>query len=127
MTTNRIFIAFAVEDEWARDYLVGQARNENSPFSFTDMSVKEPWDDAWKRRCRTRISGCDGLIAMISKSTRHADGQLWEIGCALDEGVPVLGIYTTKDDRPGTLPVILRGVRVKDWSWANIGSFLDKL
>ena len=45
---KRIFISFAIEDERLRDLLVGQARNEKSPFEFVDMSVKEPWDSAWK-------------------------------------------------------------------------------
>jgi len=38
---NRVFIAFAVEDKWARDYLVGQAINDKSPFEFVNMSVNE--------------------------------------------------------------------------------------
>jgi len=42
MANKRIFISFAIEDKELRTFLVGQARNENSPFEFTDMSVKEP-------------------------------------------------------------------------------------
>ena len=38
---KRIFISFAIEDEQLRDLLVGQARNDNSPFEFIDMSVKK--------------------------------------------------------------------------------------
>ena len=56
---KRIFISFAVEDVRSRDFLVQQAKNDRSPFEFVDMSVKEPWDDSWKARCRTRIKGCD--------------------------------------------------------------------
>lgn len=124
---NRIFIAFAIEDKWARDYLVGQANNENSPFEFVDMSVKEPWDDNWKSRCRTRIKGCDGVIAMVSKNSANADGQRWEIWCSRDESKPIRGIYTTTEDRPQTLPKELDGVRVVGWTWSNIKSFLDAL
>lgn len=35
-----IFISFAIEDRAYRNFLVGQAMNENSPFQFVDMSVK---------------------------------------------------------------------------------------
>jgi len=66
---KRIFISFAVEDTKARDFLVGQARNAASPFELVDMSVKEPWDSAWKTKCRTKIKGCDGVIALLSKKT----------------------------------------------------------
>lgn len=124
---KRIFISFAIEDEWARTYLVGQARNENSPFEFVDMSVKKPWDEAWRTQCRTRIRGCDGVIALVSKNTGNASGQLWEINCAKEEAILILGIYTTTDDRPKTLPKELDGVRVVAWTWANIKNFLDKL
>ena len=116
-----------MEDKWARDYLVGQARNDSSPFEFTDMSVKEPWDSEWKARCRTRIKGCDGMIAMVSKNTRNAAGALWEIKCAREEGIPVRGIYTTADDRPAILPAELIGVSVVGWTWPNIRAFLDRL
>ena len=126
-TKNRIFIAFAVEDKWARDYLVGQAKNEKSPFEFVDMSVKETWDEQWKTKCRSRIKGCDGTIALVSKNTKNAAGQLWEIKTSKEEKVAVRGIYTTSDERPTSLPAELSGVSVVGWSWANIKAFLDKL
>lgn len=123
----RLFISFAIEDKWARDYLVGQARNEKSPFEFVDMSVKKPWDESWKTQCRARIKGCDGTIALVSKNTKNADGQLWEINTSRQEGVPIRGVYITEDDRPSSLPYQLNGIRVVAWTWPNIKSFLDSL
>ena len=124
---KRVFISFAIEDKWARDYLVGQAKNENSPFEFVDMSVKEPWDDKWKTRCRTKIKGCDGVIALVSKNTKNADGQLWEVKCAKEEGVRTRGVYTSSDDRPSILPKEFDGIRVVGWTWNNIKNFVDSL
>lgn len=124
---NRIFVSFAVEDKTYRDFLVGQAKNEKSPFEFVDMSVKEPFDEKWKTNCRARIKGCDGVIALVSKKTANAEGALWEVSCAKEEKVPVRGIYCTKDNRPATLPTELSGVSVVDWTWANIASFINSL
>lgn len=124
---NRIFISFAIEDRWARDFLVQQAKDERSPFEFVDMSVKEPWDEKWKTQCRTRIKGCDGTIALVSTNTKNAAGQLWEVKTSKEEKVPVRGIYTTTDKRPISLPAEFDGVRVVDWTWANIKAFLDSL
>lgn len=124
---HRIFISFAIEDEWFRTALVGQAKNENSPFEFVDMSVKKPWDEAWRTQCRTRIKGCDGVIAFVSKNTAAATGELWEIKAAKEEGIPVRGMYTTQDNRPTSLPNELTGVSVVSWTWANIKAFLDTL
>ena len=126
-TKNRIFISFAIEDITYRDFLVGQAKNEKSPFEFIDMSVKNPWSEEWKKQCRTKIKGCDGVIALVSKNTANASGQLWEVKCAKEEGIPVRGIYITTDNRPSLLPVELTGVNVLGWTWANISAFIDNL
>ena len=72
----RIFTSFELEDEHLRDLLVGQKKNSQTPFDFVDMSVKEPWSSSWKTNCRTRIKGCDGMIAILTHNTRNADGQL---------------------------------------------------
>ena len=127
MTKHRVFIAFAIEDKTYRDFLVGQAKNEKSPFEFVDMSVKEPWSSEWKTRCRTKIKGCDGVIALVSKNSKNADGQRWEVKCAKEEGIPRRGIYTTTDNRPATLPDEFEGMRVVNWTWDNIKAFLDTL
>lgn len=126
-TNNRLFISFAIEDRHYRDLLVGQARNARSPFEFVDMSVKEPWDERWKSNCRSRIRGCDGVIALVSRNTARATGALWEVSCAKEERVPVRGIYCTSDNRPSTLPAEFNGVRVVDWTWDNIASFMNAL
>ena len=124
---NRIFISFAVEDKTYRDFLIGQARNEKSPFQFVDMSVKKPWDSAWKTNCRTKIKGCDGVVALVSKNTAKASGQLWEVKCAKEEEVPVRGIYVDAKNKPNKLPEEFKGVRVVNWTWDNISNFLDSL
>lgn len=116
-----------MEDKTYRDFLVGQARNENSPFEFVDMSVKEPWSDSWKTRCRTRIKGCNGTIALVSHNTRKAQGQLWEISCSKEEHVPVRGIYVDSKNKPASLPTELNGVRVLEWTWTNIENFINSL
>jgi hypothetical protein len=116
---KKVFISFAAEDKYARDFLVEQARKKESPFEFTDMSVKEPWDDKWKTRCRTRIKGCDGVIALISKKTWNADGARWEMNCANEEEVPMFGVHIHKDDK-SAIPPELKGKTVVEWTWEGI-------
>lgn len=126
-TKNRVFISFAIEDKTLRDFLVGQTRNKKSPFEFVDMSVKQPWDLAWKTNCRMKIKGCDGMLIIVTKNTKNADGQLWEIRCAKEEGIPHRGIWGYSDDRPATLPSELDGVEIVYWTWDNIKNWLDTL
>ena len=123
---DRIFISFAAADATYRDLLKGQARNDESPFDFVDMSVKEPWDSQWKTKCQTKIKGCDGAIALLSKITWNADGARWEMNCAVREGIPIIGVHIHKDDK-GAIPPELKGKKVIEWTWDGIKSFLDSL
>ena len=122
---KRIFIAFAVEDKKYRDLLRGQSKLGDSPIDYVDMSVKEPWSDSWKTRCRIRIKGCDGVIALLSKNSLSADGQKWEIKCAKDEGVPLIGVYIYSDDT--SYPSEMSGVKKIKWTWDGIADFIDGL
>ena len=55
-----VFIAFAIEDQRQRDFLKGQSLHPRAPYEFIDMSVKEPYDNNWKDRVRTRIRHSTG-------------------------------------------------------------------
>lgn len=127
MANKRVFISFAIEDKTLRDFLVGQARNEKSPFEFVDMSVKQPWDSQWKTNCRTKIKGCDGVLIIVTKNTKNATGQLWEINCAKDEGISRRGIWGHSDDKPSSLPSELNNVQVVNWTWSNIANWINSL
>jgi hypothetical protein len=49
MTNKRVFVAFVIEDETTKNLFTGQAKNENVPYDFVDISVKEPWYQKLKR------------------------------------------------------------------------------
>lgn len=123
---KRIFISFAIEDEKQRNLFVGQARKEEVPYELVDMSVKEPWSASWKTKCRTRIKGCDGVVVLITKNLKKADGAIWEIKCAQDECIPLIGVYigdTTVNDAPEEL----NGVRKIYWTWSGVADFVNGL
>ena len=124
---KRVFVSFAIEDAKIRDLLVGQSKNKKTPFEFTDMSVKEPWDNAWKTQCKERIKSCHGLIVLVSKNTLKADGAHWEIKCAKELGLPVKAIYAYKEAKGCELPEELKGQHIYKWSWPNINKFVDQL
>lgn len=124
---KRVFISFAIEDIVYRDYLVDQARKKHSPFDFIDMSVKKEWNqNEWKDRCRTKIKRCDGVIALLSKNTHKAGGARWEIKCAREEGIKVIGMHIKKNDK-GAIPPELQGESVILWSWDNLEKFINHL
>jgi len=117
-----VFIAFAIEDERQRDFLKGQSLHPREPYEFVDMSVREPYDSAWKDRVRTRIRRSDGVIALVSKDSLTSSGQKWEIACAKEEKKRIRGIWAYTDDRTN-----LAGVNTFVWSDKNISDFIDSL
>lgn len=108
-SNKKIFVSFAIQDKKYRDFLVAQAKNERSPFTFLDMSVKEPWEQkVWKDKCRTKIQKCDGMIVLLSKNTWHSSRARWEVKYANVEKVPVIGMHIKKGDK-GAKPPELTG------------------
>lgn len=126
MANKRVFVSFAAEDEKQKILFTGQAKNTKVPYEFIDMSVKGPYDEEWKTNCRTRIKSCDGVFALISKKLKKADGAIWEIKCAKEERIPLIGVYldgTTLSD----IPDELYGVKKVQWTWGNIKEFMESL
>lgn len=117
-----IFVAFAIEDVKIRDMIKGQSLNTASPFEYIDMSVKDAYDEEWKKKVRTRILRSDGVLAIVSKNSLTSTGQKWEIQCAKDEKVPVKGIWAYKEDRTA-----LTGVATMVWTWPNLANWIDGL
>ncbi len=117
-----VFVAFPIEDEDMRDLLRGQALNTRTPFEYIDMSVREAYDSDWKDKVRTRIRRSAGVIALITKNSPSSSGQKWEIGCAKEEGKPILAIWPKSADHtavPGLVP--------RPWAHATIAAFIDSL
>jgi hypothetical protein len=120
---KRIFISFAIEDIEYRDLFVKQSGRKHFPFRFIDMSVRKRWrESVWQHRCRKKIRSCDGIVALLSRHTYHAGGARWEIKCARQERIPVIGIHIHKLRR-GAIPPELKGKKVVDWSWKNLEAF----
>jgi len=89
MAKKRAFISFDFDnDQFLRTAIVGQARNPDSPFEFTDHSNKEHLTGDWKEKTRTKIKGCDVVIVMCGENTHKATGVSAELAIAKDEGVP---------------------------------------
>jgi hypothetical protein len=123
--TKRVFISFSIKDVRFRDFLVGQSRNKQSPFKFIDMSVKNPWNTDWRIKCRAKIKGCDGMIVLLSKNTVKSSGALFEIKCAIEEKIPIMGVHIYKDDR--AVPLVMAGKKKILWGWDSIANFINLL
>ncbi len=127
MNKKRAFISFDYDnDARYRDFLVGQAKNIVSPIEIYDWSLKQAFDTSWKTQCRERIKKTQIVIQLVGTNTFRAEGAVWEIACAKEEGIPVFGIHIDKNNK-GRIPSSLNGSKVIDWTWDGIASMVDAL
>ena len=56
----------------------------------------------------------------------RADGAQWEMRCADEEGIPMIGVHIHSDEK-GPTPAALTGKPVIEWTWPGIAAFIDSL
>lgn len=122
MSKKRVFISFDFDnDKSLKDFLVGQAKNPNSPFEICDWSMKEAAKEArWQIEARKRIKNCDMVIVMVGKETFKAPGVLAEIKIAREEGIKVVQVIGTSN-----YTRVPDGGYLYTWSWDNLDDILN--
>jgi len=95
----RVFISFDYDhDRDLKNLLVGQSKNESTPFIFEDWSIKQE-TSGWKADARTRIQRCGLVIVICGLQTHQAAGVAAEVSIAKDEGVPYYLLRGRKQGR----------------------------
>lgn len=121
MAKTRTFISFDYDhDSDLKLLLVGQAKNSDSPFEITDMSIKETIDSNWKAKARTRIKGCDVVIVICGEKTNTATGVSAELKIAQEENIPYFllnGRSVKKCIKPKGA---LSSDKLYNWTWDNL-------
>src|SRR5688500_7373749 len=121
----RAFLSFEMEDRWARDFLVGQAHNQNNQIEFVDYSVHEPFNEAWKTNCRARIARTRGTMVLIGPTTHKSPAVLWEIAETTRQGHPMFGVQITSE-KTYPIPQGLPSNQVIRWEFDRIVGALNK-
>ena len=89
MAIKSAFISFDYDhDKELRDALVGQAKSPDTPFSIADWSVKEPFDEAWRKKVRDLIHRADLTIVICGEHTHQAKGVEAEVTMVQQAGKP---------------------------------------
>jgi hypothetical protein len=124
MASPRAFIAFQVEDRWARDFLVEQAHKSNNTIDFRDYSVHDPFDEKWKTNCRERIALTRGTIVLVGRNTWRSEAVLWEIAESNRQNHYLFGIQINRDETHA-IPTGLSAKSVIRWDFAQITKWLN--
>lgn len=126
MAKKRTFISFDYDhDARLKDLLVGQAKNEDSPFEITDMSIKAPITTDWKANARTRIKGCDVVIVICGEYTNTAAGVSAEVEIAQEEKVSYFLLQGYSDKTCVKPKAAKSSDMIYKWTWENLKKLIN--
>jgi hypothetical protein len=118
---TRVFISFDFDhDEDLKNLLVGQARNDDSPFEIGDWSIKESLEGDWQSKVRERIKQVGQVVVICGHHTDSATGVSAELLIARDEERPyflLAGRATGTNVKP---QAALEADKVYRWTWENL-------
>lgn len=126
MAKKRVFISFDYDhDHDIKECLVGQARNPDSPFEITDMSIKETIASNWRENARKRIKGCDVVIVLCGHSTDTATGVTAELTIAQEENIPYFLLKGRRDNNCKKPKQAYSLDTMHNWTWDNLKTLLN--
>ena len=123
MATKRVFVSFDFDhDKIVKDFVIGQSRLPDSPFSVIDTSLKEAAPEkSWEDKARAAIKRSDAVMVMVGRYTHKAPGVLKEVEMAREEGKTIFQIIGYKDADYTAVP---NAGRLYRWNWANLKQLL---
>jgi len=118
---TKVFISFDYDnDNDLKNLLVGQSRNDDTPFEIIDHSVKQELSGDWKEKVRTRIRKVEQVIIICGQHMNTASGVNIEIGIALDEGIPYF-LLRGRSNKDCVKPECAKSSdKVYKWTWGNL-------
>ncbi|HEC61217.1 MAG TPA: hypothetical protein ENI27_03070 [bacterium] len=124
MAKKRVFISFDFDnDKILKDFIIGQAKNPDSPFEVADHSLKEAAPEAeWEKKARAAIARSEVFIVMLGSKTQKAPGVLKEVKIANELGKRTFQIIGyQKGSANWAVP---DAGRTYDWSWESLKKLL---
>lgn len=117
---KRVFVSFDYDyDKALKDFLIGQAKNPDSPFEVHDWSIKEASPD-WKVKARSRIRASDVVIVICGEHTHQAVGVAIELQIAQEEGIAYF-LLNGYNGQTGKKPTTAKaGDKLYKWMWPNL-------
>ncbi|MGB0375321.1 MAG: TIR domain-containing protein [Opitutales bacterium] len=118
---KKVFTGFDFDhDEDLRNLLVGQSKNDDSPFELADWSVKQAMTGDWKEKVKRRICLVDQVIIICGEHTDTATGVSEELSIAKEERKPYFLLCgrsskTCKKPRSAS-----PSDKIYKWTWDNL-------
>lgn len=125
MGKKRVFISFDFDnDEGAKIMLAGQAKHPDSPFDFTDASIKYHLTGDWIEKVERRMENIDIVIILCGTKTNKAAGVAEELRIAQKKRKAyfLLAAYSDEDCVKPTSASSTD--KVYKWSWENLKTLI---
>ena len=125
MAKKRVFVSFDFDnDKTLKDFMIGQAKLDDSPFEAIDFSLKEaaPEKD-WLDKARSAISRSDVFLVILGPKTRNAPGVLKEVKLANELKKSKFQVIGYKDGSEDW--AVPDAGRVYRWNWENLKTLLS--
>jgi hypothetical protein len=121
MAKKHVFISFDYDnDETLKTFLVGQSKHDDTPFDFTDGSIKESLTGDWKTKAKSRIKAVDLVIVICGEKTDTATGVSHELSVAQEEKVPYFLLYGYAEKTCVKPKAALATDKMYKWTWDNL-------
>ncbi len=118
---KRVFVSFDFDhDASLKVLLVGQSKNEDSPFELADWSIKEEQTGDWKEKAKKRIRACDIVVVICGEHTDTATGVSAELKIAQDEVVSYFLLRGYSDKSCIKPKAATASDKIYDWTWENL-------
>lgn len=126
MAKQRVFISFDYDHDLdIKTMLVGQEKLPDSPFNFTDASVKDHLTGDWKEKVRARLKNCDQVCVLCGEYTHTATGVSAELKIAQELRLPYFLLWG-RSDKTCTKPTsALSTDSVYKWTWENLKALVN--
>ncbi len=120
---TKVFVSFDFDnDRKLKDFIIGQARNSDSPFEIIDHSLKEAAPErSWEQKAHTAIARSDIVIVMVGPQTHRAQGVLKEVNMARNLNKRIVQVIGYKD---GNYTAVPSAGRLYKWNWDNLKKLL---
>lgn len=121
----KVFISFDYDHDLdLKNLLIGQSKNDDSPFEMTDMSVKEELSGDWKEKAREKIKKVDQVVVICGEYTDSATGVNAEINLAREEDKPYFLLWGRNGKDCVKPKSAGNDDKIYNWTWENLKKLL---
>ncbi len=125
MAKVRCFISFDYDNDLdLKNLLVGQSKNDDSPFEISDWSIREA-SPTWQKEARDRIKKSDQVIVICGQHTDTATGVTKELSIAQEEGKSYFLLAGRADGKNKKPTSAKSSDKLYKWTWDNLKKLIN--